>query len=225
MNREIEDLDPIVRGVGHATKTIALGDADAVSDNGTAIAFSRKRIARVRGSIGYAISLGPEGMAEASTAISILSSHGIAVSPRLAVALNHAGKAIGHEIAIAENLESEAHSESLAVAVGPRGLADGLLAIALGREGRVVAREGGTIALAFYDQHPGRWESAHGCDPTWLDGDFFLSGLRCSKVGENGIRADYVYELDYQGAFKEVGPAGKRKSYNDAVKGIESNER
>ncbi len=176
MNREIEDHDPIVRGVGHATKTIALGDADAVSDDGTAIAFGRKRIARTR--IHWLRNFfGAEGMAEASTAISILSSQGIAVSPRLAVALNHAGKAIGHEIAIAENLESEAHSESLAVAVGPRGLADGLLAIALGREGRVVAREGGTIALAFYDQHPGRWESAHGCDPTWLDGDFFLSGF------------------------------------------------
>lgn len=225
MHRKNENLDTVVRGEGHATKMITFGGADAVTDKGTAIAFGNERVARVLGSVGYAISFGSRGIADAMTAVSILSSNGIAISPSLAVVLNHAGKAIGRKIAIAGNLDSEAHSESLAVAVGPRGLADGFLAIALGKEGRVVAREGGTIALAFYDQHPGHWENAHGCDPTWLDGEDFLSGLRCAKVGENGIRANFIYQLDNQGAFKEIGPAGDRRNYDDSINEIERDRR
>ncbi len=65
---------------------------------------------------------------------------------------------------------------------------------------------------AFYDQHPGHWETPHGCDPFWSDGDFFLSELKVSKVGENGIRPNFIYQLDKQGNFCEVGPASNRNT-------------
>ncbi len=217
MTRKHEEIDPVVRGEGHGAKTIAFGDVDAVTDKGTAVSFGEDRVARVLGGVGYAISFGYRGIADAPTAVSILSSHGMAISRSLAVALNHAGKAIGRKTAIAADLECEAHSELLAVAVGRRGLADGFLAIALGEEGRVVAREGGTIALAYYDRHEGHWEYPHGCDPYWQEGEDYLSGLRVSKVGENGVRPNFIYQLNSEGAFKEIGPAGDQKTYDDSV--------
>jgi hypothetical protein len=200
--------DRVVRGEGYAEKVIAFAEAtELATDKGMAIAFGAHSVARSSNSVGYAISCGSHGVAEASTAVSISSSYAMARASRLAVALNHAGKAIGREIAIAENLDSEAHSEEVAVAVGPRGLADGRLAISLGKEGKAIARDGGTIALAYYEKNQGHWEYPHGCDPTWFDGDENLSGLKVSKVGENGIRANYIYQLDDQGEFKEIGPA------------------
>lgn len=211
----MNDEDGVVRGEGYAEKYITFAEKmDAASEKGLAVAFGAHSVARSSDTVGYAISFGSHGVAEASTAVSILSSYGMARASRLAIALNHAGKAIGREIAIAENLASEAHSEEVAVSFGPRGLADGKLAISLGKEGKAIAREGGTIALACYEKSPGRWELAHGCDPTWLDGEENLSGLKVSKVGENGIRANYIYQLDDQGAFKEIGPANAPLDYS-----------
>ena len=190
MERRMNDVDSVVRGESCAEKCITFAEKmDAASEKGMAIAFGAHSAARSSNSVGYAISSGSFGVAEASMAVSILSSYGMARASYLAVALNHAGKAIGREIAIAGNLDSEAHSEEVAVAVGPRGLADGRLAISLGKEGKAIARQGGTIALAYYEKSPGRWEYPHGCDPTWFDGDENLSGLKVNAFSP--LRSDF----------------------------------
>ncbi len=121
-----------------------------------AVVFGAQRCARVDGPSGCAVSFGG-GISQGQTAVSLLSSGGTALGSPIAVALNHAGTAIGREVAFADNLDSQAHSQQLAIATGTRGTADGLMAISLGREGRAVARAGGTIAIAYYDQHPGHW--------------------------------------------------------------------
>jgi|GEM_PF-6055574 len=130
----------------------------------------------------------------------------------LAINLGYKGVALSHEIAFTDNVLSEAHSEQIAIASGNDSIADGMIAIALGLGGQAVAREGGTIAIAFYDQLAGHWETPHGCDPYWVDGNHFLSGLKVAKVGENGIRANYIYKLKWTGEFVEVGPASDRKT-------------
>ncbi len=212
MQPENHEIELVVSAKGSSSRVVGFGDdVDAVTEKGTAVAFGYKRCAHVKGSVGQAVAFGG-GTAQAQTAVSMLTSGGMAIAERIAVALNHAGMAIGGEIAIADNLDSQAHSDRLAVSVGRRGLADGLVSISLGQEGRAVAREGGTIAIAFYEQLDGHWETAHGCDPCWIDGDFTLSGLRVAKVGDIGIRANFVYQLDPQGKFIEVGPAQDRSS-------------
>jgi|694.fasta_scaffold00321_28 hypothetical protein len=129
----------------------------------------------------------------------------------LAINLGHMGTALSRHIAFTESVLSQAHSEQIAIAAGNNSIADGLISIALGLGGQAVAREGGTIAIAFYDQREGHWETPHGCDPQWFDGDHFLSGLKVAKVGENGIRANYIYKLRWPGEFVEIGPASDRK--------------
>ncbi|MFO0939179.1 MAG: hypothetical protein U0930_00280 [Pirellulales bacterium] len=209
MKKTIQDneVDFVVWKDANVSRVVAFGDqTDAVSDKGVAIAFGQERVAAVNSPVGCAVTFGG-GEANAHTAVSMLTSGGKACSSRIAVALNHQGTAIGREIAFADNLDSQAHSEQLAISTGARGQADGLVSIALGIEGTAVARAGGSIAIAFYDQHPGRWETAHGADSYWVDGEFFLRELRVAKVGEQGIRPDYVYRLDKEGVFVEVGPA------------------
>ena len=204
------EVDYVVWKDAKVSRVIAFGDqTDAVSDRGVAVAFGRERIAAVNSPVGYAVAFGG-GEASAQTAVSMLSSGGKACSDRIAVALNHQGVAVGREIAFADDLDSRAHSEHLAICTGPRGLADGQLSISLGIDGTAVAREGGSIALAFYDQQPGRWESAHDADSYWVDGDFYLRELRVAKVGEQGIRPNFIYRLDKAGEFVEVGPAEPR---------------
>ncbi len=209
-----EIYESLVSTNGSAHRVIALGkEVDAVTERGTAIAFGAGRSACVKGPVGQAITLGG-GTATAQTAVAMLSSGGTALASQIAVVLNHAGTAIGEEIAVAANLDSHAHSNRVAVALGPKGVADGLVSISLGQEGQAVAREGGIIALAFYDQAPGRWETAHGCDPCWIDGDYFLSDLKVAKVGENDVRPNFIYQLDKGGNFFEVGPARARRAPN-----------
>lgn len=215
MTRKPDEVERVATRTAHGERVVAFGrEADALVERGVAVAFGGGRCARVDGPSGCAVSFGG-GVAQGQTAVSLLSSGGTAQASRIAVALNHAGVAVGSEVAFADNLDSQAHSGKLAIATGPRGTADGLMAIALGREGRAVARAGGTIALAFYDQHPGHWETPHGCDPCWIDGDHFLSGLKVAKVGENDIRADHIYQLDPDGRFVEVGPAGEARRCAD----------
>jgi hypothetical protein len=208
---EASDQDLVICKSKKSSRVIAFGDQhDAIVDRGVAIAFGEGRTANAKEPMGCAVSFGG-GIARAQTAVSMLCSGGTACSERIAVALNHQGVAIGREIAIVDNLDSQAHSEKLAIAVGPRCTADGFISISLGIDGFVVARAGGSIALAFYDQHPGHWETPHGCDPYWIDGDQFLRDLRVARVGEQGIRPNFIYRLDKEGAFVEVGPAEPRK--------------
>lgn len=215
MTRKSDEVERVTMRSGNGQRDVAFGpEADAQVERGVAIAFGAGRCARVDAPFGCAVSFGG-GISQGQTAVSLLSSGGTALGSRIAVALNHAGTAIGHEVAFADNLDSQAHSQRIAISTGPRGTADGLMAISLGREGRAVARAGGTIAIAYYDQHPGHWETPHGCDPCWIDGDYFLSGLKVAKVGENAIRPDHIYQLDSDGRFVEVGPAGEARRYPD----------
>jgi hypothetical protein len=215
------DDDPIVRGKNSTETMIRFAaEAKAFSEEGKAIAFGQRATACSTGDWGHAVCFGSEGIATATTAIAIEGSHAMATSRRLAIALSYTGTAVSDQVAIATNVLGKAHGKSFAVCCGKGGIADGLIAISLGPDGQAVAREGGTIALAFYDQHPGRWESAHGCDPTWFDGDDFLSDLRVAKVGENGIRPNFIYRLDRIGKFVEVGPATDQLTYEKTPKAI-----
>ena len=216
MTRKSREVERVATRTAHGERVVAFGrEVDAVVERGVAVAFGAGRCARVDGPSGCAVSFGG-GIAQAQTAVSLLSSGGTTLASRIAVALNHAGVAVGSEVAFADNLDSQAHSGKFAISTGPRGTADGLIAIALGREGRAVARAGGTIAIAFYDQYPGHWETPHGCDPCWIEGDYFLSGLKVAKVGENAIRADHIYQLDPDGRFVEVGSAEVARRYADS---------
>ena len=144
--------------------------------------------------------------------VSFLGSQNAITDFGLAINLGYKGLAFSQGIAFTNNVLTEAHSEQIAIASGNDSIADGLISISLGLGGQAVAREGGTIAIAFYDQHEGHWETPHGCDPCWVDGNHFLSGLKVSKVGENNVRANYVYKLNWKGEFVEVGPARDPKT-------------
>lgn len=215
MTEKSDEVERVEHRTARGARVVAFGpQVDALVEQGVAVAFGAGRCASVSGPSGCAVSFGG-GISRGQTAVSLLSSGGTALGSRIAVALNHAGVAIGREVAFSDNLDSQAHGEKLAISTGPRGTADGLMAISLGREGRVVARAGGTIAIAQYEQHAGHWETPHGCDPCWIDGDYFLSGLKVAKVGESGIRADHIYQLDREGRFVELGPAGEPRQYPD----------
>jgi hypothetical protein len=213
MRRLATNDDLTVRGDEHGTVTVSFGSEPAVAEKGVAIAAAKNGVATVMLGYGYAVALGYEGVAEAAVAVGLRDSGIHAIGAELAVALGSHGVALSPEVAVSSNLCSMSHADKIAIATGKGGLADGLLAIAVGEEGRAVARAGGTIAIAFYDRHPGRWESAHGCDDTWIDGDLFLAGLKIARVGEGVIQADRVYALDAQGEFVELGMAEPRKRF------------
>lgn len=215
MTNESDNNQRIVIGADAREKVITFESAaPALSTQGKALAFGARATARSSGDWGQAFAFGEQSIADAATAVGAQASLGIAISRQLAVALGHMGVAVSDEIAISTNILGKAHGKSFAVSCGKGGVADGLIAISLGLDGQAIAREGGTIALAFYDQHPGHWESPHGCDPTWFDGEVYLSDLKVAKVGTNGIRANYRYRLDDDGSFLEVGPATERKRYD-----------
>lgn len=221
MTNESDNNQRIVIGADAKEKVITFESAaPALSTQGKALAFGARATARSSGDWGQAFAFGEQSIADAATAVGAQASLGIAISRQLAVALGHMGVAVSDEIAISTNILGKAHGKSFAVSCGKGGVADGLIAISLGLDGQAIAREGGTIALAFYDQHPGHWESPHGCDPTWFDGDDFLSDLRVAKVGENGIRPNFFYRLDKMGRFVEVGPAPDPLTYENAPKAL-----
>jgi len=208
-----DDPNRIIRREGPGLRVVALGDeVDAIAKRtGLAVSFGEKRQACVLSPVGMAVTFGG-GTAEAQQALTLGGTAGMAIASLTAVSLDDRGKAVGHQLAFSSGTENEAHSQQLAIANGARSVADGFLSIALGQEAMAIARAGGTIAIAYYDQHPGHWETPHGCDPYWEDGDFFLSELKVAKVGENGIRPNFIYKLDNRGNFVEVGPAAERRT-------------
>lgn len=215
MSSHSGDDDPkrILRREGSSLRVIALGsEVDAIAERaGLAVSFGWNRQARVLSPVGMAVTFGG-GTAEAQQALTLGGTAGMAIASLIAVSLDHRGMAVGQKIAFSSGTENEAHSQQLAIASGARSVADGVLSIALGQEAMAIARAGGTIAIAYYDQHPGHWETPHGSDPYWEDGDYFLSGLKVAKVGENGIRPDFIYKLDREGNFVEVGPAAPQRA-------------
>jgi len=214
MHHEPTSTDPLVLGSGSGKLTLALAKGiRALAETGRAVAFGEGGNARCQSSNGLAVVFGSGASAEAGVAVSLDGSHMTAVGQMLAVALSYHSNAAADEVAFAWNVLSQARAGKIAVAAGKFGVADGLIAIAVGEEGVAVAREGGTIAIAFYDQHPGHWQSAHGCDPTWIDGDTFLAGLQVARVGENGIQPNHKYSLDRLGRFRDMGPAEQHNPY------------
>jgi hypothetical protein len=205
------ETDPLVLGSGRGKLTLALDKGVcALAETGRAVAFGEGGEAR---SSGLAVVFGSGSTAEAGVAVGLDGSQMTAVGQMLAAALGYQSNAAAHEVAFAWNVLSQARAGKIAIAAGKSGVADGLIAIAVGEEGVAVAREGGTIAIAFYDQHPGHWQSAHGCDPTWIDGDTFLAGLQVGRVGENGIQPNHKYTLDRFGRFRDLGPAEQPNPY------------
>ncbi len=213
MQRQEWNEDPIVIGEKHGTVHISVGDEkETTLDYGLSLALGLRSQTRIAKG-GSAVAVGCGSAAEGPIAIGLRDSQIQAIGEMLAACFGAEGIARSPSIAIAWNNKASALSGKIAIALGKEGRADGLTAIALGEGGTVVAREGGSIALAVFDQLPGKWESPHGCDPTWIDGDTFLEGLKCAKVGSEGIRADYVYGVDRHGQIQEIGPAGKLNPY------------
>lgn len=214
MNADDVSTDPLVLGSGRSKLTLALRNGvSALAETGRAVAFGEGAAARCESSSGLAVVFGSGALAEATVAVGLDMSHMTAIGRALAVALGYHSVAASDEIAFAWNVLSQARAGKIAIATGKAGLADALIAIALGEDGVAVAREGGTIAIAFYDQHPGHWVFPHGCDQTWIDGDTFLAGLNVARVGENGIRPDRKYALDRFGMFQDMGPADQPNPY------------
>ncbi len=202
MQHEEFPTDPLVLGKGSGILTLALSDGvSALAEMGRAVSFGSGTTAR---SDWLAVAFGSDALAQA---VRSDGANSLAVGHELAVALGYHSVADADAIALACNVLSQARAGKIAIATGKAGLADALVSISLGEEGLAVAREGGTIAIAFYDQHPGHWEVPHGCDPTWVDGDTFLAGLKVSRVGENGILPDRKYALDRFGEFQDMGSA------------------
>ncbi len=202
MQHDEFSTDPLVLGKGSSILTLALSDGvSALAERGRAVSFGSGTTAR---SDWLAVAFGSDALAQA---VGSDGSSTMVVSHNLAVALGYHSVADADAIAFAGNVLSQARAGKIAIATGKAGLADALISISLGEDGLAVARQGGTIAIAFYDQHPGHWELPHGCDPTWVDGDTFLAGLKVSRVGENGILPDRTYALNRCGEFQDMGPA------------------
>lgn len=206
---------PIVMGEGAGTCTVSLREGvEAMARTGTVAAFGDKTTAHVHQ--GTAIAHGDHGRAISEFSIAIATGFGgCAIGKSLAIALgfSHSGESEGKAVhataasqdtAFAWHAHGEARAGRIAIAAGIDGLADGLIAIALNDRGMVVARPKGTIAIAYFEDRPGRWEYPHGCDPEWIEGELFFAGLKVARVGENGIRPDYVYKLDRERNFVEV---------------------